>query len=188
MAGPDIPRDVLRLAEAFVFASPEPVTWKTLRPLLPENLDPVDVFAALQTRCAGRGINLTTDGDGWTFRTAPDLAAQLQTALTKTRRLPRAALECLVVIAYGQPLTRSDVEEIRGVSLSQASLDILLETGLIQPWGHRTSQGRPTLWVTTPRFLSQFGLQSLHDLPGESIGAHLIEQRLREAAEEPNAT
>jgi len=164
-----VPLDVLRLAEAFVFASPEPVTWKTLRPLLPDHLDPTDVLDALKRHCADRGVILVEMGGAWAFRTAPDLAPQLQPALTETRRLPRVAMEVLVIIALHQPITRAEIEHIRGVSLSQLSMDVLLETGLIQPWGRREVQGRPTLWVTTPRFLAQFGLRSLRDLPGSDL-------------------
>ena len=169
MDGPTIPLEILRLAEAFVFASPEPVTWKTLRPLLPDHLDPTDVLDALKRRCADRGVILIEIGGAWTFRTAPDLAPKLQPALTETRRLPRVAMETLVIIALHQPITRAEIEQIRGVSLSQLSMDVLLETGLIQPWGRREAQGRPTLWVTTPRFLAQFGLRSLRDLPGSDL-------------------
>ena len=169
MDGPNIPLEILRLAEAFVFASPEPVTWKTLRPLLPDHLDPTDVLEALKQHCADRGVILVEIGDAWTFRTAPDLAPKLQTALTETRRLPRVAMETLVIIALHQPITRAEIEQIRGVSLSQLSIDVLLETGLIQPWGRKEAQGRPTLWVTTPRFLAQFGLRSLRDLPGSDL-------------------
>ncbi len=169
MDGPTIPLEILRLAEAFVFASPEPVTWKTLRPLLPDHLDPTDVLDALKRHCADRGVILVEMGGAWTFRTAPDLAPKLQPALTETRRLPRVAMETLVIIALHQPITRAEIEQIRGVSLSQLSMDVLLETGLIQPWGRREVQGRPTLWVTTPRFLAQFGLRSLRDLPGSDL-------------------
>ena len=121
---------------------------------------------ALQRHCADRGVILVDTGNGWSFRTAPDLGLQLREALTEARRLPRVAMETLVVIALHQPVTRADVEQIRGVSLSQATMDVLLETGLIQPWGRKEVAGRPTLWVTTPRFLAQFGLKSLRELPG----------------------
>jgi segregation and condensation protein B len=170
MAGPDIPREILRLTEALVFASPEPVTWKTLRPLLPDHLDPTDVLEALKQHCADRGVVLVESGGGWAFRTAPDLAPALRPALSETRRLPRVAMETLVVIALHQPVTRAEIEELRGVALSQPTVDVLLETGMIRPWGRRETQGRPTLWVTTDRFLAQFGLRSLRDLPG----AHLF--------------
>jgi segregation and condensation protein B len=162
----DVPLAVLRLAEAFIFASPEPVTYKALEPVLPRDFDPFLVLEALEKHCADRGVILVQTGAGWSFRTAPDLAPQLREALTETRRLPRVAMETLVVIALHQPVTRPDIEQIRGVSLSQATMDLLMETGLIQPWGRKDVAGRPTLWVTTPRFLAQFGLKSLRDLPG----------------------
>ena len=166
----DVPPDVLRLAEAAVFASLEPVTWRRLEPLLPRDLDPGVVFAALERHCAGRGVTLVRVGDGWTFRTAPDLAAPLRALVAGPRRLPRVAMETLVVVALHQPVTRAEVEAIRGVALAQATMDALLEAGLVQPWGRRDGPGRPTLWVTTPRFLAQFGLASLRDLPGASSG------------------
>jgi segregation and condensation protein B len=162
----DVPIEILRLAEAFVFASPEPVTYKALEPVLPRDLDPFLVMAALQQHCADRGVVLVDTGNGWSFRTAPDLGPRLREVLSETRRLPRVAMETLVVIALHQPVTRADIEQIRGVSLSQATMDTLLETGLIQTWGRKDVAGRPTLWVTTPRFLAQFGLKSLRELPG----------------------
>jgi segregation and condensation protein B len=162
----DVPLAVLRLAEAFIFASPKPVTYRALEPVLPRDFDPFLVLEALEKHCTDRGVILVQTGAGWSFRTAPDLAPQLREALTETRRLPRVAMETLVVIALNQPVTRPDIEQIRGVSLSQATMDVLMETGLIQPWGRKDAAGRPTLWVTTPRFLTQFGLKSLRDLPG----------------------
>jgi segregation and condensation protein B len=180
----DIPLEILRLAEAFVFASPEPVSWKTLRPLLPDHLDPTNVLAALRRHCAERGVILVETGGAWTFRTAPDLASKLQTALTATRRLPRVAMETLVIIALHQPITRGEIERIRGVSLSQLSMDVLLETGLIQPWGRKEVPGRPTLWVTTPRFLAQFGLRSLRDLPGSQL---VLARPVGQSAAEPGS-
>jgi segregation and condensation protein B len=169
MAAQKIPMRILRLAEAFIFASPEPVTWRTLRRLLPDDLDPTEVVYALEQHCADRGVILVNTGNAWAFRTAPDLAAELRTVLTETRRLPRVAMETLVIIALHQPVTRPEIEQIRGVSLSQLSLDVLLETGLVQPWGRKETPGRPTLWVTTPRFLAQFGLRSLRNLPGSQL-------------------
>jgi segregation and condensation protein B len=161
----DVPLDVLRLAEAAVFACPEPMTIQRLKPLLPRDMDPTLVLSALEKHCASRGIILARAGDGWTFRTAPDLGPKLRELMAESRRLPRVAMETLVLIALHQPVTRAEVEEIRGVSLSQTTMDLLLESGLVKPWGRKEAPGRPTLWVTTPRFLTQFGLQSLRDLP-----------------------
>jgi segregation and condensation protein B len=169
MAPPVIPTRLLRLAEALVFASPGPATWRLLTPFLPADLSADDVFLALAADCAERGVVLVQQADGWVFRTAPDLNAELQAALGEVRKLPRVALEVLVVIAYHQPITRPEIEAVRGVSLSQATMELLLETGLIRAHGRRETPGTPTLWVTTPLFLEQFGLKSLRDLPGSGV-------------------
>ncbi len=165
----EVPIDVLRLAEALVFASPEPLTLLGLASVLPHDLDPGTVFSALERHCAGRGVILVRVGEGWTFRTAPDLGPQVRSMMPEARRLPRAAMETLVLIALRQPVTRAEIEDIRGVALAQVTMDLLLESGLVKPSGRKEAPGRPTLWVTTPRFLSQFGLQSLRDLPGSSL-------------------
>jgi segregation and condensation protein B len=164
-----IPARLLRLAEALVFASPRPATWRLLAPFVPAHLSTDDVFAALQAHCAQRGVVLVQQADGWVFRTAPDLNAELQAALGEVRKLPRVALEVLVVIAYHQPITRPEIEAVRGASLSQATMELLLETGLIKAHGRRQAPGTPTLWVTTALFLEQFGLKSLRDLPGSGV-------------------
>ena len=169
MAQPVIPTRLLRLAEALVFASPRPATWRLLAPFLPAHLSTDEVFAALQARCAGRGVVLVQQAGGWVFRTAPDLKDELQTALGEVRKLPRVALEVLVVVAFHQPITRPEIEAVRGVSLSQATMELLLETGLIRAHGRRQAPGTPNLWVTTPLFLERFGLKSLRDLPGSGV-------------------
>ena len=155
----------VRLAEAVIFASREPVTPRTLANMLPTDVDLDSVMAALAQAYAGRGVNLTEAAGGWQFRTAADLGASLRKIVELPRRLPRVAMETLSIVAYHQPVTRSEVEEIRGASLSQTTLDLLLENGLITPKGRRESPGRPTLWGTTPAFLAQFGLNDLRDLP-----------------------
>jgi segregation and condensation protein B len=157
--------EALRLAEALVFASAAPVTARALTQLLPENMDADAVIAALRVRYAGRGVELAEVGGGVQFRTAPDLAPLLRKVIEIPRRLPRVAMETLAIIAYHQPVTRPEVEEIRGTSLSQQTLDSLLEANLIAPKGRRESPGRPTLWGTTPQFLAQFGLKDLRELP-----------------------
>jgi segregation and condensation protein B len=157
--------EALRLAEALVFASAGPVGARALSQLLPENVDPDAVIAALRERYAGRGVELAETGGGVQFRTAPDLSLRLRKVIEIPRRLPRVAMETLAIIAYHQPVTRAEVEEIRGTSLSQQTLDALLETNLIAPKGRRESPGRPTLWGTTPQFLAQFGLKDLRELP-----------------------
>lgn len=164
-----VPEDVLRLAEAYVFASPDPVTARMLAPLLPPGQNAHLVLDALQARCARRGVVLAEADGAWAFRTAPDLADRLRLAMAPPRRLPRVALEVLALVALHQPVTRPEIEAVRGVSLGQGSMDALLEAGLIRPVGRRDAPGRPTLWATTPRFLAQFGLRSLRDLPGVGL-------------------
>jgi segregation and condensation protein B len=157
--------EALRLAEALVFASAAPVGARALSQLLPESMDADAVIAALRERYAGRGVELAEVGGGIQFRTAPDLAPLLRKVIEVPRRLPRVAMETLAIIAYHQPVTRPEIEEIRGTSLSQQTLDALLEADLIAPKGRRESPGRPTLWGTTPQFLAQFGLNDLRGLP-----------------------
>ena len=155
----------LRLAEALVFASADPVPLRALQQALPADADAQAVMAALQERCAGRGVVLVEVAGGWQFRTAPDLAPALRQVVPQPRRLPRAAMETLAIVAYHQPVTRPEIEEMRGATLSQQTMDALLETGLIAAGGRREVPGRPTLWGTTPAFLAQFGLRDLRDLP-----------------------
>ncbi len=155
----------VRLAEALVFASAEPVSARALQQLLPPDADAEAVLAACRRGCAGRGVELVEVAGGWQFRTAPDLAPALRRVVPQPRRLPRAAMETLAIIAYHQPVTRPEIEEMRGTSLSQQTMDALLETGLIAAGGRREVPGRPTLWGTTPAFLAQFGLRDLRDLP-----------------------
>ena len=163
-AEPDM-ETLLRLAEAMVFAATAPVTPRQLGQLLPDGADSDAVLAALQARYAGRGVELVEVGGGWQFRTAPDLAPKLRRVVQVPRRLPRVAMETLAIIAYHQPVTRPEIEELRGAALGQGTLDQLLEAGLVAPRGRKETPGRPTLWGTTPAFLSQFGLQQLRDLP-----------------------
>jgi segregation and condensation protein B len=155
----------LRIAEALVFASAEPVNARRLGQILPDGADADAVIAALRERYAGRGVELAEAGGGVMFRTAPDLAPRLRKVVEVPRKLPRAAMETLAIVAYHQPVTRPEIEELRGASLSQQTLDALLEAGLITPKGHREAPGRPTLWGTTLNFLAQFGLKDLRDLP-----------------------
>ena len=157
--------NLLRLAEAMLFASAGPVSPRALTQLLPDGTDPEPIVAALRARHAGGGIELVEVAGGWQFRTAPDLALRLRRVVQVPRRLPRVAMETLAIVAYHQPVTRPEIEEIRGAALSQATLDALLEAGLVAPRGRRETPGRPTLWGTTDAFLAQFGLRDLHDLP-----------------------
>jgi segregation and condensation protein B len=157
--------ECLRLAEALVFASAQPIALRQLGQVLPDGVEPESVVTALRERYAGRGVELVETAGGVMFRTAPDLAARLRTVVEVPRRLPRAAMETLAIVAYHQPVTRPEIEAIRGASLAQATLDALLEAGLIAPAGRREAPGRPTLWATTPTFLARFGLPDLRDLP-----------------------
>ena len=157
--------DDLRLAEALVFASTVPVPPSALVRTLSAESDVDAVMAALQAQYAGRGVELSQVAGGWQFRTAADLAPRLRRVVEVPRRLPRVAMETLAIVAYHQPVTRPEIEEIRGASLSQATMDTLLEAGLITPQGRKEAPGRPTLWATTPAFLAQFGLADLRQLP-----------------------
>ena len=163
----------LRLAEAMIFASAEPVGQRALLELLDSQqaLEGNGVAAlqrvldALVLRYAQSGVQPVQVAGGWQFRTAPDLAPCLTRIVQKPRRLGRAAMETLSVIAYHQPCTRTEIEDIRGVALAQASLDSLLEASLIAPCGRKEVPGRPVLWSTTTAFLRHFGLRELSDLP-----------------------
>jgi segregation and condensation protein B len=157
--------NAVRLAEAVIFSSREPVSARTLANLLPQDAEVEAVLAALAALYAGRGVVLAEVAGGWQFRSAPDLAPVLRKVVELPRRLPRVAMETLAIVAYHQPVTRSEIEEIRGAALSQTTLDLLLENGLITTKGRRETPGRPTLWGTTPAFLAQFGLNDLRDLP-----------------------
>jgi segregation and condensation protein B len=155
----------LRLAEAAVFASTTPMTPRGLSQILPDDLDAAAVIAALRSRYEGRGIELCEIGGGLQFRTAGDLAPQLRKVVQVPRRLPRVALETLAIVAYHQPITRPEIEELRGTSLSQQTLDVLLENDLIVARGRKETPGRPTLWGTTAKFLEYFGLRDIRELP-----------------------
>ncbi len=162
---PAIPDAALRLAEAMLFAAAAPVGARSLGQLLGDGLDAEFVLRALRERYAGRGVEVVEVAGGWQFRTAADLAPALRRVVSVPRRLPRAAMEVLAIVAYHQPVTRAEIEARRGTSLSQATLDPLLEAGMIAPGGRREVPGRPTEWQTTPAFLAQFGLRELRELP-----------------------
>jgi segregation and condensation protein B len=169
----------LRLLEALLFASAAPLDEEMLRSHLPEDADLAALVADLTQLYANRGVNLVAVGKKWAFRTAPDLAAQLRKEATVRRKLNRAAVETLAVIAYHQPVTRPEIEEIRGVSLSRGTLDVLLEAGWVKPGRRREGPGRPLTWLTTEAFLDHFGLASIRDLPGieELKAAGLLDKR-----------
>jgi segregation and condensation protein B len=155
----------LRLAEAAVFASVTPMTARALSQILPDDLDAAAVIAALRARHEGRGVELVEVGGGLQFRTAADLAPQLRKVVQVPRRLPRVALETLAIVAYHQPITRPEIEDMRGTSLSQQTLDALLENDLIVARGRKETPGRPTLWGTTAKFLEYFALRDIRELP-----------------------
>ena len=156
----------LRMLEAMLFAATEPVPEAILADRLPEGCDISALLAKLSALYEGRGVNLVPVAGRWAFRTAPDLADTLEIEINVSRKLSRAAVETLAIIAYHQPVTRGDIEEIRGVALSKGTLDVLLEIGWIRPVGRRRTPGRPVTWGTSPNFLDHFNLNELTDLPG----------------------
>jgi segregation and condensation protein B len=164
----DIPPDPehVRLLEAILFASTEPLTERSLANRLPEGADLKAVLSILQDDYAGRGVHLVRAGKSWAFRTSPELAQQLNKEIDVPRKLSRAAVETLSIIAYHQPITRAEIEEVRGVGLSKGTMDVLLEASWIKPRGRRRTPGRPMTWGTTDGFLDQFGLEDIRDLPG----------------------
>jgi segregation and condensation protein B len=156
----------LRMLEAVLFAAPNPLSEEELARRLGEGADLALLLGELTGTYAERGVNLVRLGGGWTFRTAPDLAPLLRTERPVLRKLSRAAVETLAIVAYHQPVTRAEIEAIRGVALARGTLDRLLEAGWVRPTGRRDAPGRPLNWVTTPAFLAHFGLASLAELPG----------------------
>jgi segregation and condensation protein B len=184
--GPHEPTDAeaeraraLRLIEALLFASDRPMGDVELAARLPETLVLEELIDALRGHYRFRGINLVRAAGGWTFRTAPDLAGLLAHETVQARKLTRAQIETLAIIAYHQPVTRAEVEEIRGVTLAKGTLDLLMEAGWVMPKGRRETVGRPTTWGTTDGFLLHFGLDSLRDLPDidELKAAGLLDAR-----------
>jgi len=171
--------ELLRRLEAMLFASTEPLSEADLAARLPDGVDLIDLVEELRGHYAGRGVNLVHRGRGWAFRTAADVAPFLKLEREVPRKLSRAAIETMAIIAYQQPVTRAEIEEIRGVALSRGTLDILLEAGWIRPRGRRRVAGRPVTWGTTEAFLDHFGLESLDALPGidELKAAGLLERR-----------
>lgn len=155
-----------RQAEALLFAAAEPLDEESIKSRLPDNAVLEDVLAELVAHYDGRGINLVQIGGRWSFRTAPDLGHVLERHITLPRRLSRAGIETLAIIAYHQPVTRADIEDIRGVAVSKGTLDTLLEVGWIRPKGRRRTPGRPITYATTDEFLQHFGVDSLDALPG----------------------
>lgn len=173
-------REAERIAEALVFASSEPVAEKLIAAKLPEGIAVEAVMTRLAHDYAHRGVNLVRVDDAWAFRTAADLGFLIRQEETEVKKLSRAGLEVLSTIAYHQPVTRAEIEDVRGVATSKGTLDVLMETGWVRMRGRRRSPGRPVTYGTTPAFLDHFGLEELRDLPGldELKGAGLLSGRV----------
>ncbi len=180
VAAPEQRPEELRLLEALLFAASEPLDEKALAERMPEGVDVRAALRQLQAEYAPRGVNLMHIGKKWTFRTANDLAWLLTHEAIEPKKLSRAAVETLAIIAYHQPVTRAEIEDIRGISAAKGTIDVLLETGWIRPRGRRKAPGRPLTYGTTEVFLSHFGLEALSDLPGldELKGSGLLDGRL----------
>ncbi len=173
-------REKLRILEALLFAATEPLDIPTLRQYFDRGDDIEALLSELQGHYAGRGVNIVNVAGGWAFRTAEDLAFMLERHAVEQRKLSRAALETLAIIAYHQPCTRAEIEEIRGVSTSKGTVDVLMETGWIRMRGRRRAPGRPVTYGTTTAFLEHFGFDNIRDLPGlnELKGAGLLDSNL----------
>ncbi len=170
----------LRIIEAALFAASEPVAVEKIKSFLPEGTEVDSLLADLKTNYANRGVNLVEVAGKWSLRTAEDLGFILRREQTEQRRLSKAALETLAIVAYHQPVTRAEIEDIRGVAISKGTLDILLEAGWVRMRGRRRTPGRPVTYGTTEAFLIHFGLNELGDLPGvqELKGAGLLDANL----------
>lgn len=168
-----------RMVEAILFASADPVTVADLVARMPHGSDPAEALMHLKKRYEGRGVNLVRIGDAWAMRSAPDLGFLMQKEVAETRKLSRAAIETLAIIAYHQPATRAEIEEIRGVAVSRGTVDQLLELDWIRFGRRRMTPGRPVTFVVTQKFLDHFGLESARDLPGlkELRAAGLLDNR-----------
>jgi segregation and condensation protein B len=158
--------DDLRLLEALLFASAEPVPERVIAERLGEGADVTNLLEQLRALYQGRGVELLQANGRWSFRTAPDLVERLALEKLVPRKLSRAAIETLAIVAYHQPVTRAEIEEIRGVVVSSGTVDILLEEGWLKPRGRKQVPGRPVMWGTSNAFLDHFGLESIEDLPG----------------------
>jgi segregation and condensation protein B len=170
----------LRIVEAILFATAEPVDIAHIKGFLPEGTDVAGLLADLQANYANRGVNLVEVAGKWLFRTSDDLSYLLRREKLEERKLSKAAMETLAIIAYHQPVTRAEIEEIRGVAISKGTMDVLIETGWVRLRGRRKAPGRPVTYGTTDAFLLHFGLEQITDLPGleELKGAGLFDGRL----------
>ena len=183
-----VPDETEREVEALLFAAASPLSEADLARRLPEGANVADAIAALQARYAGRGVELVCVAGAWRFQTAADLAWLMTEEKEEPRRLSKAAQETLAIIAYHQPVTRAEIEAVRGVQASRGTLDVLLELGLVRMRGRRRAPGRPVTYGTTDAFLEHFGLASLADLPGmaEMKAAGLLSLDLPPGFEVPN--
>ncbi|MEM0990026.1 MAG: SMC-Scp complex subunit ScpB [Pseudomonadota bacterium] len=183
---PPLP-ELERMVEAILFAATEPMTRPQIEERLPHGADAAAAVEAVRKRYEGRGVNLVRIGPAWAFRTSPDLGFLMRREAVETRRLSRAAIETLAIIAYHQPTTRAEIEEIRGVSVSRGTLDLLLELDWIKLGRRRETPGRPVTFVTTQGFLDHFGLESARDLPGlkELRAAGLLESMPPRSEDDP---
>ncbi|KIN76786.1 segregation and condensation protein B [Sulfitobacter mediterraneus] len=188
-----------RMIEAVLFATSDPITLKDLAARMPHGCDPAEAMVHLRERYEGRGVQVVRVGDGYAMRTAPDLGFLMQKETVEVRKLSRAAIETLAIIAYHQPVTRAEIEEIRGVSVSRGTVDQLLELEWIRFGRRKMTPGRPVTFVVTQTFLDHFGLENARDLPGlkELRSAGLLENRPplgtlptlgEDAEEDPEAT
>ena len=179
-----------RMVEAILFACAEPVSVKELAGRMPHGCDPAEALVHLRKRYEGRGVTIMKIGDAWAIRTASDLGFLMQKETVETRKLSRAAIETLAIIAYHQPVTRAEIEEIRGVSVSRGTVDQLLEMDWIKFGRRKMTPGRPVTFVVTQGFLDHFGLESARDLPGlkELRAAGLLESRPMPSAVLPDDT
>lgn len=168
-----------RMIEAILFATAEPMSVRALNERMPHGCDAAEALVHLRKRYTGRGVNVMKVGDAWAIRTTPDLSFLMQKELVETRKLSRAAIETLAIIAYQQPVTRAEIEEIRGVSVSRGTVDQLIEMEWIRFGRRKLTPGRPVTFVVTQNFLDHFGLESARDLPGlkELRAAGLLESQ-----------
>lgn len=178
----------MRHLEALLFAAVEPIEVETLRGRMPEGCDVGALLARLARDYAGRGVNLVRVADRWRFQTAPDLEPHLVDIKETPRKLSKAALETLAIIAYHQPVTRAEIEDVRGVSVSSGTIDVLMELTWVRPRGRRRTPGRPVTYGTTDNFLGHFNLETIADLPGKDDlkAAGLLDPRLPKDFEMPS--
>ncbi len=172
-----------RMVEAMLFAAAEPLTVAEMEARMPHGCDPAEALQHLRRRYEGRGVQVVRVGEGWAIRTAADLGFLMSRDVVETRRLSRAAIETLAIVAYHQPVTRAEIEEIRGVSVSRGTVDQLIELGWVRFGRRRMTVGRPVTFIVTQGFLDHFGLETARDLPGlkELREAGLLEARAAES-------